>query len=44
LREELHRALGNLALAGINRDVRFRLKRSFVVQEMRDEKLEALFS
>ncbi|WP_199924309.1 NACHT C-terminal alpha/beta 1 domain-containing protein [Anabaena sp. WA102] len=39
LREELHRALGNLALAGINSDVRFRLKRSFVVKEMRNEKL-----
>jgi transcriptional regulator with XRE-family HTH domain/energy-coupling factor transporter ATP-binding protein EcfA2 len=39
LREELHQALGNLALAGINSNVRFRLKRSFVVKEMRDEKL-----
>lgn len=39
LREKLHQGLGNLALAGINSDVRFRLKRSFAVKAMGDEKL-----
>jgi transcriptional regulator with XRE-family HTH domain len=39
LREKLHQGLGNLALAGINSDVRFRLKRSFAVKAMGDERL-----
>ena len=39
LKQELHQALGKLALAGINSDLRFRLKRSFAVKAMGDEKL-----
>ncbi|WP_165790156.1 NACHT domain-containing protein, partial [Cuspidothrix issatschenkoi] len=39
LKQELHEALGKLALAGINSDLRFRLKRSFAVKTMGDEKL-----
>ncbi|MBD2132339.1 hypothetical protein H6F47_07820 [Sphaerospermopsis sp. FACHB-1094] len=39
LREKLHQGLGKLALAGINSDVRFRLKRSFAVKAMGDERL-----
>lgn len=39
LREKLHQGLGNLALAGINSDVKFRLKRSFAVKAMGDERL-----
>ncbi|MEA5527461.1 NACHT C-terminal alpha/beta 1 domain-containing protein [Nodularia spumigena] len=34
LKQELHQSLGKLALAGINSDVRFRLKRSLAVEEM----------
>ncbi len=34
LKQELHQALGKLALAGINSDVIFRLKRSLAVEEM----------
>lgn len=34
LQEELHQALGKLALAGINSDSKFRLKASVVIQEM----------
>ncbi|MBC6434602.1 signal transduction protein, partial [Nostoc sp. HG1] len=34
LKKELHEALGKLALAGINSDFRFRLKRSLAVEEM----------
>lgn len=34
LKKELHQALGKLALAGINGDFRFRLKRSLAIEEM----------
>ncbi|MEA5575665.1 NACHT domain-containing protein [Anabaena sp. UHCC 0451] len=34
LKQELHQALGRLALAGINSDARFRLNESLAVQEM----------
>jgi hypothetical protein len=34
LKQELHQALGRLALAGINSDARFRLNESFAVKEM----------
>ncbi|MDM3853424.1 MAG: NACHT domain-containing protein [Aphanizomenon gracile PMC649.10] len=34
LQKELHQALGKLALAGINKDARFRLNKSFVVEVM----------
>ncbi|GCL36423.1 putative signal transduction protein with Nacht domain protein [Sphaerospermopsis reniformis] len=34
LKQELHQALGKLALAGINEGSRFRLKESFAVQKM----------
>ncbi|MTJ51496.1 NACHT domain-containing protein [Anabaena sp. UHCC 0253] len=34
LKQELHRGLGRLALAGINSDARFRLNESLAVQEM----------
>jgi hypothetical protein len=34
LQEELHQALGKLALAGINSDSRFRLKASLAIKEM----------
>ncbi|MEH2388753.1 MAG: hypothetical protein V7K14_23890 [Nostoc sp.] len=34
LKKELHEALGKLALAGINSDLKFRLKRSLAVEEM----------
>ncbi|WP_292760100.1 NACHT domain-containing protein [Nostoc sp. NOS(2021)] len=34
LKKELHQALGKLALAGINSDLKFRLKRSLAVEEM----------
>lgn len=39
LRETLHQGLGKLALAGINEDYRFRLKRGFAVKAMGDERL-----
>ena len=34
LKKELHQALGKLALAGINGDLKFRLKRSLAVEQM----------
>lgn len=37
LQEELHQALGKLALAGINSDFKFRLKASLAIQEMGKE-------